>query len=261
MKVSVNYVKSGYSNEKKTQDSGYTFYFKYIMRPLSFYGAIPFIILGFSATQVTIFSLLFGVVGNVFFTIGTFNYSFLAICLINISILLDFVDGNIARYNNQSSQYGKFIDGVSGQLIYSLLPICISIGFLKSLSNYNHSFLNGFQALILGSFASIFHTFIAYLMWRFKAQINETKIIADQLKNKSEKDSKVNTRKTFSLKNKIQKLVFRFRKFLGSLMIPSLFLVLFDMSDFLILYLFSFSIFDLFLQAIKINLNAFRKLS
>lgn len=132
----------------------------FVLRPISFRLTPLFIRLGFSANAVTALGMLLLICGLVFISLGaTHRYNFIiGAALINISILLDYIDGNIARWRGQSSQFGALFDHIVGQVYCSFQPICLGLGLY--LSSPEHSmFALGLEAprwvwLVIGAVQS-----------------------------------------------------------------------------------------------------------
>lgn len=87
----------------------------YVTRSLSFHIAAAFNACGFSANQVTVVSTVLGITGIVllgfapnFFSLATGTF------LVLLWVVCDSVDGNLARYQRAASEFGWFIDFVSG---------------------------------------------------------------------------------------------------------------------------------------------------
>ena len=96
-----------------------------VIRPLSCYPTWLFLRLKITANQATITSLLVGLGGCATLALGYFVVGAL---LINISYLLDRIDGNIARITGTSSILGRLIDGFTDFLLDALVPVSIGIG-------------------------------------------------------------------------------------------------------------------------------------
>ncbi len=54
--------------------------------------------------------------------------AWLVTSLVIVWLVLDCVDGNIARVTRSGSKYGEFLDALSGYLLSSLLPVCLAVG-------------------------------------------------------------------------------------------------------------------------------------
>lgn len=82
------------------------------------YGALStllanfFIRRGVSANNVTLLSLLFGIIGSLFFYPQSVLLNFIGILIEYFSVLLDCADGRVARLTHSSTQLGRFLDGM-----------------------------------------------------------------------------------------------------------------------------------------------------
>ena len=90
---------------------------KLIVRKLSFLFTYVFINLGFSPWAVSVLSAVVAVVGSVFLMLPNYAFAVIGMILIQIWLILDCVDGNIARCKKQSSELGLFIDALSGYYV------------------------------------------------------------------------------------------------------------------------------------------------
>jgi len=128
-----------------------------LVRPLSFYLAVPFLNHGISANQVTYLAFILGVISLIFFSVGLWWTSLLATFLFLTNVLLDHVDGNICRVMNSASYYGKFLDGAKDKLLASFVPFAGCIGIV--MQNHQLLGLNPLLILILGGIAGILSLF------------------------------------------------------------------------------------------------------
>ena len=91
------------------------YYIYYVMRPVS----IPFTILsnwiGITPNQATLIGNFFIFIATTLLFIGSEN-AIAIMLLYNLYCIFDHVDGNLARINNLSSQFGKYYDGLSDHL-------------------------------------------------------------------------------------------------------------------------------------------------
>jgi len=167
-------IRSEYTEDKKNEDRE-NFWIYYVVRRVSFYPTWPFLRLGISANQATYISVVIGAIGCGFLAFGDYGIRVIGALLVNLWIILDCVDGNIARFKKSFSKYGEFVDALSGYLMNALLFLSVGIGA------FNHpepsfEFINRFFAfnldksilIILGAWASlaiilpmlVFHKFI-----------------------------------------------------------------------------------------------------
>ena len=168
--ITMQAIRATYSAEKKISDKNNLWGYL-VLRRISFHFTWLFLKLGISANQVTVLSLVVGLAGCGFLAFGNYIGIVIGVLLANIWALLDYVDGNIARYNKCASDYGLFLEtwvwAIFGPLLFisvglaafnhpdlllssileRLLPVEINRGFLL--------FLGGWAALFY-----ILHEFI-----------------------------------------------------------------------------------------------------
>lgn len=173
-RCAINNIFSSYTVDKKDQDREDVWLY-YIMRRISFYPTLLFLKMGVSANQATYISMVVGVIGCGFLAFGNCGIRIAGASLVNLWIILDCVDGNIARYRKTFSHYGEFIDALSGYMMNGLLFLSVGIGaFIHIESSFGvvTQFLcinlNEGILIILGAWASlaiilprlIYHKFI-----------------------------------------------------------------------------------------------------
>lgn len=99
-----------------------------------------------TANQVTTSMILIGVIGCLLFAFGSYWCSIIGIGLIHFHIILDHVDGPIARARNSRSLKGVYIERVGHDLIFTLFFYCIAFGALKRGFNPIFILTSGFLA-------------------------------------------------------------------------------------------------------------------
>lgn len=168
---SVKEIKSHYTGTKaRMEQEKHGFFFRRIIRPISFYLTPPFLILCISANQVTILSFIMGLTGVGLLTTGDYYLMLTGSFLLLIFLMLDFIDGNIARFQKKTSHFGKFLDGVSGNVIYTLIPFCLGTGSINASHESDLIALSPGSAVIVSFVFSYLFTFSLYIRWRFRAQ-------------------------------------------------------------------------------------------
>lgn len=121
-----------YNQNRKKEFDKTNFIFFYITRPISLLMTVPFIYLRITANQATFISFLFAIVASILFLYGEYSLAILGSILFLFYYLLDFVDGNLARYHQKTNFFGKFIDGFVGEISYLILFISITVFFYKN---------------------------------------------------------------------------------------------------------------------------------
>lgn len=113
------------ASKKRGMDGEFILY--RIYRPASFPLSAGLIKLGFSANQVTLLSLVTLLVAVVLFWTGDQSLMVLGALSYMLAFILDFADGNIARYHKKPNYFGKLIDGFVDTLS-CILFIAVAMG-------------------------------------------------------------------------------------------------------------------------------------
>ncbi len=72
-----------------------------------------------TANQVTFFFLILGIAGSVLLGSGKLGISIFGIILLQLSILFDYSDGEVARYHGTTSMLGSFLDVSFHSIVHS----------------------------------------------------------------------------------------------------------------------------------------------
>jgi hypothetical protein len=126
--VSIEELRSDYRRGSKIEEDRNEVWTFYLARPVSFYCAAAFLRLGATANQVTWLSFVVLVFGCLLLGLGGHGAALLGAGLLNVWLVLDCVDGTIARFHNSQSLYGAFLDAMSGYAAYALLFLAIGVG-------------------------------------------------------------------------------------------------------------------------------------
>ena len=81
--------------------------------------------------QVTYVSIFVGLVSAYTFSLGTLQAFFFAGILLEVVLILDCVDGQLARAKKCSSDWGRLLDGIAGYIIYLAVLAGIMISLDK----------------------------------------------------------------------------------------------------------------------------------
>jgi hypothetical protein len=112
-----------------------TLFLVYIIRHFSIYITRIFLFARISANQTSALSLLFGLVGCLFLIKMLPWYIFIGSISLIIHTLLDFVDGEVARYSNKGTLTGKYLDDVNHSITVPMLLFCTSFGLYGVIDN------------------------------------------------------------------------------------------------------------------------------
>ena len=155
MKKSLDEIKKGYPLEKQKSD---TLWVKIFIRRLSFYLTWILVRLNISAWQVSVFSIIVPIVALIFWVRLE---AITAAVLLNIWLLLDCVDGNIARLEGENKG-GQFVDASSGYMTVGTFGLGLGIYLdLAGINFYNITTpwftAIGGAAAILNLMARLYH--------------------------------------------------------------------------------------------------------
>ncbi|MBV9550576.1 MAG: CDP-alcohol phosphatidyltransferase family protein [Alphaproteobacteria bacterium] len=120
-------VRATYSAEKKQEERFGDWASALIYRPLSFLLTPSLIALGFSAGAVTFLSLCVGLSLPLIALIGPAGSLFWIVGLALAWVILDCVDGNIARLMQSAGAFGRYFDFVTDVLFRACLYTAIGI--------------------------------------------------------------------------------------------------------------------------------------
>lgn len=225
----------------KSKNSKDSLWVRLFIRKISFLFTYIFINLGFSAWEASIFSIFIAIIGCVFLSINNYIFMIIGVVLINLWLIFDCVDGNIARVKKTSSSMGEFIDAISGYFISAF------IYFSAGVSAYNTTILFSYYSIyfiILGAIASISGILIRLI---FQKYINSKEVKEDNKKTE---------------KNIISYLKNRLDKELGisGLVMPFLIIALiFRLFDVFTLFYFAFNLVILIAMTIYYSIKAKRE--
>lgn len=111
----------------KKKNSNSSWWVKLWVRRISFPITYLFINLGFSPNAVSVLSIFVTLAACACFCIATPGCIIAAIVLINLWLILDCVDGNIARCKKLKTVYGEFIDDIGGYFTVAFVYLAIGV--------------------------------------------------------------------------------------------------------------------------------------
>lgn len=122
MKYSPVYFKNSMPDWKKKKDPMVS---RFFYRPLSFYVASVCASLGISANAVSYFSVFVALFGCLSFLIDNHVWHIAGAVMFNVWLLLDCVDGNLAR-SVKKQPFGEFADATSSYILVAFMNTCMA---------------------------------------------------------------------------------------------------------------------------------------
>lgn len=156
-KYTYQLIKENFEKSKKKEFEKTVVAEKFVYRPVSLWLTPFFMNLGFTANTLTLFRFFVGTIGSVLFVFP--DYLVVAFAISLIAVILDYVDGNIARISRKTTFYGKFLDSFVDNFILNLQYPMMAWGIIRSQT----SFLNNETVIILGLGATSINLFGAWV--------------------------------------------------------------------------------------------------
>lgn len=162
--------------EKENKNFGFIFH---ILRHLSYWISIPFVYAPFTPNQITLLTNTLQV-SSVFVVAYAEGYNKLfGVLIFYIGGIFDFVDGNIARYKNQSTTKGIFYDQLGHVFVGPLFYI--GIGLAAYNNNLDIKYL--YMTITIAMFVPLMSYQISVSPQYFRTKIKQT--AADNFVNNS----------------------------------------------------------------------------
>jgi len=164
--MTLNEIKASLPDFKKTSDSKH-FWVRFFVRPLSFPTTWLLLKLGLSANQVTFASIALSGAAGFMYSQGGYSQFIIGAGLSHGALLLDSVDGNMARVTGTSGPLGWMLDTMAADLSYLAFFIPIGIGVINS-SDYDPLIGDAEWVYMgLGTLASV--SVLFYRLFRYRA--------------------------------------------------------------------------------------------
>ena len=100
---------------------------RYIIRKISGFISGFLIRTPVTPNQVTIISLILGIISGVFFSLGEYTYTITAGLLYFLSTVFDQCDGEVARLKQMETEFGRKLDIVVDAIVNAVIVIGITI--------------------------------------------------------------------------------------------------------------------------------------
>lgn len=107
-------------------------YVRFFVRKVSIHFTWIFLNTPISANQISLLMILMGVAGGFFFALGGYTNGQIGVLFLQLFLVLDCVDGEVARYKNQSSLKGKYLDLIANDIVHVAMFSGLTMGMLNS---------------------------------------------------------------------------------------------------------------------------------
>ncbi len=132
----------------------------YILRPIAFIFVKLFYPTSITPNQVSLMTTIVGITSAYFFSRGDVVSFVIAGSLYFLAMVLDCVDGMVARLKNNGSAVGRIIDGFSDYIVGITIYIGMGIGFGKGLIDIKYLPFSYWWFLIIAAFSHIIHAML-----------------------------------------------------------------------------------------------------
>lgn len=82
-----------------------------------------------TANSITLVGLIFGILAGTFLMVGKPLFVIVALIFIQVYMVMDYVDGTLARLRNEVSLYGKILDRLAGRVVFVVINFGIAFMF------------------------------------------------------------------------------------------------------------------------------------
>lgn len=245
-KYTVRYFKENLPEWKRKKDPITS---RFFYRPVSFVVASVAAKLGINANDVSYFSVLIAIVACVFFIIPNYIINVVGAILINIWLILDCTDGNLAR-SVKKQPYGDFADSISSYILVGVL------GTALGLTTYFSGGLivekKCIWIVLLGAIASSSDTLMRLIYQKYKSS---ERALADAGRLTVENDKRTDNSQSNSLLVRIESDF----GIGGILPILVLLGVIFKVTDLIVLYCFAYYFLSCLVMSFKYISKAINK--
>ncbi|MBC8384591.1 MAG: CDP-alcohol phosphatidyltransferase family protein [Candidatus Cloacimonetes bacterium] len=131
----------------------------YILRPIAFIFVKLLYRTSVTPNQVSLMSIMVGILAGFFFSRGTYTDFIIAGILYFICLILDCIDGMIARLKNSGTAVGRIIDGFADYIVGIAVYLGLGIGFNKGFVEIDLP-ISHWWILIISAVSHIFHAMI-----------------------------------------------------------------------------------------------------
>ena len=173
--MNVNQVRNALPREMNQENS---LWVRHVIRPISFYVAYGFKRVGFTPNGVTYLAIIVAFVAFILFLLRERASTIVGAVMVQIWMILDCVDGNLARTSEKKNPYGDFVDAMGGYTILGFVFVGLGMVAETEVSWINRYVPENYF-LLLGSIASVSTLTARLIFQKFVAVQYEFRISAN----------------------------------------------------------------------------------
>lgn len=153
-----------------------TFFGKYLYRNLATYFTYALARTSLTPNIISVLSLIFTLLAGICFAFATYSFLFLGFFLLQIGMILDYCDGQVARLKKLGTKRGAWFDVILGMIQNNLLVLGIVIGLIRvsPIGMTNPIWLLGFMTLFAWNMTCFVH--LVAMIFFPKLELKQTKL-------------------------------------------------------------------------------------
>ena len=218
------------------KNSNSSWWVKLWVRKVSFFFTWIFINLGFSPNGVSVLSIFVSLAACALFMAPAKWAVILAAALINFWLVLDCVDGNIARCRKVKTVYGEFVDDIGGY--YTVAFVYLAIGVCAYHSGGVWFGQHNMWLIVLGGVSSVCDI-LARLIHKDYEHFTDKTLTEEERKEKNSRESyEVTDKKSLSY---VRRRIGKELGISGTFMLLSIVCCIFNAYDLMTLFYFLFN--------------------
>lgn len=148
-RITVEDVKASFNNKVRPQ-----IFVRLVARPIAVYLTPSFYNAGISANKMTTFRLLSNLMALGVLASGYKELILFFVTCTYLNLILDCLDGNLARMSKEVTYWGKFFDGFTDRLLTLLTPCAAAFGYWVNSSD-EYLLIAGFLVTLTAMYAEL----------------------------------------------------------------------------------------------------------
>lgn len=85
--------------------------------------------------QITLFGIIISLICGIFFSFGNYKNLIIAAILSQLTLVMDLLDGQVARYKNMQTMFGRWYDQIANKIMKFFMVLGATIGVYRITNN------------------------------------------------------------------------------------------------------------------------------